>query len=443
VRTLLERAKGSALDVNICREPPPGTISLISPRFRQIRRLDLSCSYWEDIATYSEISSGPLPLLHTLTVTPYEYGSPLAATIPPFPFFEGAVNLKHFIINSKVLNNLCSFIFPNLTTFKLSTRQAWTSDVSNLFDFLKASPKLRTVDLTIDGRIALESVPPEKVTVLSNVETFSLSTHNNSDVYEIAARISCPCAKFTSLIHSTDDNYTLDLDVFPTPALWSAISCQYGRSPVEEVTLEIKPDQYESTIACSLTSRSSDAATVRLCYRVYESGEDGVQMPFDQMDQELFSRVCSAAQDHPSLSHTKHLHIKHKATCSYFHLIQRMSDDVGELFDSMGSLDELTIHGCDLRTFLGSFPDFMDPNDLVIPVSFPDIKELTILHPLVETDEGDYLGVLVDLAELQHEKGIPFKHVTVRAEGIPTGMAERLREWVEVVECYEEECKEG
>ena len=440
MRTLLERAKGSALDVTVCRDPPPGTITLLSPQFRQIRHLELSFTFWQDIVAYSEMSSGPLPLLSTLIVAPHGYHPPTGMTIPPPPFFGGAVNLKQFTFISVKLDLLNHFIFPNLTRFKLSALQAWSINVSDLLNFLKASPELRTVEITLDGSIAPESAPRETVTILPNVETLSLCVGNDLDVYEIATRISCPRANYTSLTHSsTDGNYTPDLEIFPTPASWSAISCQFSRSPVEEVTLEIKPDQYGSTISCSLTFQTSDTTTVRLCLRVDETGKDGVHVPFVEMDRELFSRACSAVQDHLSLSHIKRLHIKHRASYLYPDLI-RMSDDVGRLFGFMGPLDELTIHGCDLRIFLGSFLDFMDLGD--IPVLFPYIKKLTISHPSIEMSEEEYLGAIVDLAESQHEKGIPFERVTVRAEWLPTGMAERLREWVDAVEYYEEDCEE-
>ena len=440
MRTLLERAKGSALDVTIRSDPPPVIISQLSAHFQQIRRLELSYAYWEEVIKYSETISGPLPLLRTLIVTPREYGPPNTVTITSLPLFGGAVYLKQFIFTSKKLHLLGYFIFPNLTTFELSTRQTWTSNASSLFNFLKASPKLRTVEITLDGRLTLESVPRETVTVLPNVETFSLYVGNDWEVYKIAARISCPRAKYTSLTHSsTDHNYTRNLKIFPTPDLWSAISCQYTRSPVEEVTLEINPDPYGGTVTCSLTSQSSDATIVKFCFRVDETGEDGVHTPFEAMDKELFSRACSAAQGHPSLSHVKRLHIKHRAAFSYPDLTLRMSDDVGDLFDSMGPLEELTIHDCDLRIFVGSFLDFMVPNDFEIPVPFPHIKKLTISHPFTEINEEECLSAIVDLAESQHQKGIPFERVTVRAEWLPTGMAERLREWVDVVECYEED----
>ena len=298
--------------------------------------------------------------------------------------------------------------------------------------------------MKIEGKVALESVPQEIVAILPNVETLSLSVGYESGVYEVAARISCPCAKNTSLIYYTSDkNYTPDLEIFPSPALWSAISRQYARKPVEEVTLEIERSQYGGTIGCSLISRSSDTTTVRLCFRVEESGEDGIHTPFDEMGWELFPRACSAIQNHPSLANIKRLHIKYRAGISHVDQVLPISNEVGELFDSLGPLDELTIHGCDLIVFLRSFLDLVDPDDFETPVSFPYIKELTISHPLVEINEEECLGAIVDLAESQHEKGIPFERVTVRAERFPTAMAEKLRRWVDVVECYEEKYKEG
>ena len=47
--------------------------------------------------------------------------------------------------------------------------------------------------------------------------------------------------------------------------------------------------------------------------------------------------------------------------------------------------------------------------------------------------------VIVELAKLQHERGIPFERVVVRRESMPEGMKEGLRPWVSSVEfCYDE-----
>ena len=296
--------------------------------------------------------------------------------------------------------------------------------------------------MKINGRIALGGVRQEMVAILPNVETLSLSMGYGSGAYEVAARMSCPSAKITSLIHYTsDENYTPNLEIFPTPTLWSAISRQYARNPVEEVTLEIEPSRYGGAVACSLISLSSDTTTVKLYFRVDKSGQHDTHTPFGVMGWELFSRACSAIQDHPSLADIKRLHIRYRAATSYVEQAIQMSNEVGELFDSMGPLDELIIHGCDLHIFLGSFLDF--PDNLETHVSFPHIKELTISHPSMEINEEECLDAIVDLAESHDELGIPFERVTVRAERLPVGMAERLGKWVAVVECYEEEYVEG
>ena len=443
--TLLELAKGSTLDVITCFDPPPGTMALLSPCFQQIRHLEFLYSQWKDIITYSEISSGSLPLLSTLVVNPHEYAQPGPVIPPSLSFFGGAVNLKRFVFNSKKLNLLDHF---NLITLELTAQQAWPSNASetfnasDLFHFLKASPILQTVEVKFSGRISLEGVPQEPITVLPNVETLSLSVGNPSDVYEIASWVSCPCAKHTSLNQDLPDNKVIPgLEIFPTPALWNMITSQYARGLVEEVALEIKPDLYGSGITCLLTFRSSDATTVRLASHVYETGEDDVYTPSNEVGWELFSRACSTIQNYPSLPHVKRIHIKYRAAIPHPGEAIPMSDCVGGLFDSMGLLDELTIHGCDLHIFLGSF--LQDLYYSETPVSFPHIKELTILHPLMEVDEDECLDAIVDLAESQHEKGIPFERMTFRAGWLPVAMAERLMEWVDVVECYEEEYEEG
>ena len=68
LKTLLERAKGSALDVFIDSIVPVNTMELLSTRSGQIKRLDFSGGDWQNIQKFSEVNSGLLPLLHTLTI---------------------------------------------------------------------------------------------------------------------------------------------------------------------------------------------------------------------------------------------------------------------------------------------------------------------------------------------------------------------------------------
>jgi hypothetical protein len=103
--------------------------------------------------------------------------------------------------------------------------------------------------------------------------------------------------------------------------------------------------------------------------------------------------------------------------------------DVGRLFKSVGTLEELTIYGCDLRSYL---------TPLVV---YPPIKELTISHPWRPSQE-ECMVAIVELAKSQHALGVPFKRVTVCMENLPTVMAKRLEPWVGAADCYEELCME-
>jgi hypothetical protein len=107
------------------------------------------------------------------------------------------------------------------------------------------------------------------------------------------------------------------------------------------------------------------------------------------------------------------------------------------LFDSLGPLDKLRIHGCDLHTFFDAFLD-RPRFDNSKPVVFPQVKKLVVLHPLMEIDETECSKAIVGLAKLQHSLGIPFEFVKVRMWNLPAGMAEELEQWVDVVDCDEE-----
>ena len=114
-------------------------------------------------------------------------------------------------------------------------------------------------------------------------------------------------------------------------------------------------------------------------------------------------------------------------------------DEVRDLFGLLGSLDELTIRGCDLHVFLSNFLDNPGIDGLEQPVVFPQTKELTILHLLMEEDEMECMNAIMELAESHHALRIPFERITVRARNLPAGMAEELGRWVGAVDCCEEE----
>jgi len=110
--------------------------------------------------------------------------------------------------------------------------------------------------------------------------------------------------------------------------------------------------------------------------------------------------------------------------------------ELGVLFKSVGPLDELILSRCDLYSYLDPF---FDPPVLKYagrPITFPPIKELTILHPAYLCD--GYTAAIVNLAKSQHAFGIPFERVTIRAQRLPKAVAEMLDPWVGEVNCYEE-----
>jgi hypothetical protein len=128
---------------------------------------------------FSEAVSGPLPLLTSLKIHVVDSDpEDLEATNPPtLPLFSGAVNLKDLDLWADGLPRLNLFSFPNLTTFEFfaTYRGEEAFPISQLLDFLEATPTLRTVRITILKETSLEGVPLGRIVVLPNVETLSVT----------------------------------------------------------------------------------------------------------------------------------------------------------------------------------------------------------------------------------------------------------------------------
>ena len=435
--TLLERAKGSVLDIVVNYHAPPDTIVLLSPHAQNIRYLEFPYNCWTDILALSQVISGQLSLLRTLKIyTLYDDGDHdiqrSISTTPSLPLFSGSVNLEEFNLRSDgaLVVSLDHFVFPNLTTFNLSVWQTDPFDASQVLDFLKASPTLRTVKVKIHGRMTPERIPQYMFVILPNVETFSLYGEDDVwHIYALATHISCPRAKCTSLTdRAHDDRMAHDLEIFPDPTSWKRIVHQYTTGPVEEVTLEI--DGSWPTTTCSLTFQSSDATVIRLRFTTF--GHRVREFPHEEMDLKVFSRACLTIQGLPLLSHVKRFRIEVKKGAPGVGYSQPMADQVRALFKSLGPLDKLTIHGYNLQIFLAPF---VGPRDYRCsePV-FPHVQRLAISESLM-VDDHQCTDDIVNLAKLQYELGRPFEHVTIRARGIPPAMAERLGQWVGAVDC--------
>jgi len=293
------------------------------------------------------------------------------------------------------------FVFPNLTTFKLSTAPAGWFLVPELLDFLEASPMLREVDIRIIANILLGEIPRERVVVLPNAETFSLVVSDGGPGYEIAAHISCPSVRCTSLVHKRGSDNVIPEDILPARGPWNAIVRQYTRSPVEEVTLEIKTTQ-ASAVACSLTFQSLDTTIIRLGFQFFasddEDDEDEFEMFIEDVGYEVFYQASRTIRDHPLLPNVKRLHIKYRPVFLGSNQLICMANEVGRLFKSVGPQDELTIYGCDLRAYLTPFPYPPEFYDMDHPVVFPPVKELTISHPLRVYGEEKSITAIVGLA---------------------------------------------
>jgi len=97
-------------------------------------------------------------------------------------------------------------------------------------------------------------------------------------------------------------------------------------------------------------------------------------------------------------------------------------------------LDKLTIDSCDLHIFLANFLGNPGLSRSEQPIVFPQVRELTILHPMTMGPVGCEEAI-AELARSQHSLGIPFERMTVRIWNIPEGVAETLEPWVGVVDC--------
>lgn len=443
VKTLLKRAKGSKLEIIVKSGIPDRITRKLSPHARRITHLKFENCNWRDICMFSEVNSGPLPLLRTLEIDAtgrcrYPQPGQFIIVIPPeVTLFGGALDLEQLFLSLKGQHFLAHLFFPNLTTLELSIIQHERFDIPDLLNFLKASPMLQTVKVVISAK-DLGSAPQEMVVTLPNVKTFSLSVSDYEEIqiHDIAVHISCPGARHISLTQEMEaEAMRTGLKVFPTSLSWKGIVRQCLTNPTEEVTLEMSCAELEGP-TCSLTFSSSGTTAFVFGFRVSEclAFEDSLDMTFEEMYCGVFCQAIRTIRDHPLLSHFKRLHIKHGSAVSDADLLQQMASEVGRLFKSVGPLDELIIGHCDLLVFL---PPFLDPQGLDIvegQSAFPAVKSLTILGLITPIRDREILRAFEELARSQYQLGIPFERVTLSQCHV-SGMEERLGRWGCEVSC--------
>ena len=431
LKTFLERAKGSQLDVIAECGVPIGTMALLSPYTKQIRRLEFSLDGRANFKRFLQVNPGPLPLLHTLTINTEGDSEDLDSATPSPSLFSNATNLKFFRFHSTsdLWPFVNSFTFPTLVSFDLSLFAPNEFRASRLLEFLEASPMLRTIRMDITGSIFVHDIPRERIILLSDVETLTLVVSDGRSGRKIATHISCPSARSVTLMHEAHVNDPVMGAMLPDSVSWDAIVRQYTRNVVEEVTLEIKPGF--ATTTCKITFQYPDATFIDLGFEVTEDARGQAFLPA-RVRYEVLTEATRTILDHPQLASIKRLHICHSYLVYSSREAAHVANEVGRLFKSLGPLDELTIYYCDLRPYLNPF--FDPPGE---HIEFPSIKKLTISHP-TRSHEEQYATAIVRFAEAQHARGIPFERVVIRMERVFVGMEKRLKPWVGSVELYDD-----
>jgi len=420
-----------------CCGPPIHTVTLLSPFAQQITSLELKHTTSDKVRDLSVAISRPLPLLHTLEIDARGYlGGPDSLATPTLPLFENAVNLKDFVLRINESPSLRHFAFPNLTTLDFST---WITEypVSELLDFLEASPTLRWIWVCIVADQFREDVPSGRVIVLSYVESFFLNIINDGPGCEITTHISCPFAKRVELNHwlqCSGDH--LPEAIYPPSTPWNTIVHQYTKGTVERVVLEITMDE-DFHIDCSIAFKSSDSATLKLCYS-HHTGEVEYEMEaiLEERLPGIFSRAFQAIQDHPLLANVRHLYIRGGNLVT--RNLELVTNAIGRVLGSIGPLDSLTLNDCDLRPYLDAFLDPPLFPKAIQPASFPPTKRLAIINPVQSFyDDKVYAAAIVKLARSQRAREVPFERVELRTT-VPSLVIDELATFVNTVECHDE-----
>ena len=443
VRTLLGRVKGSPLDITAnYNRSPIHYVTLLSPFAQQIRSLELESATSDEIQDLSVAISGPLPLLRTLEIDAKGYfNGPKSLVAPTLLLFKNATNLENFALDTHEFPSLRHFAFPNLTTLRFSTFTV-EYPVSELLDFLDASPALQWIWMLIKAFRFCEDVPPGRVIVLPHVKTFSLDTTSSGPGCEIATHISCPFATNVEFEYGPEGaGDWVPKVIYPPSKAWNAIVHQYTKGTVERVLFEMTMDE-EYHIYCSITFRSSDGAALKLCY-THHTGQVEYEMeeiPAVRIPG-IFSQAFQAIREHPLLANVKRLCIRGGNLVAGN--LEPVVDAVGRLLGSMGPLENLTLDGCDLRPYLDPFLDTPSFPKAVQPTSFPPIKELVIVDPVQPfCNNTVYAAAIMKLVRSQHEREVRFERVKFRTT-VPTLVIDELADFVGRVEWYEETVSNG
>ena len=215
--------------------------------------------------------------------------------------------------------------------------------------------------MSITADISLEGIPQQRFVILPNVEFFILTVEDGGPGYKVAAHISCPSAKRTSLTHKKKqlDIETVPEEVFPTSVSWNAIVHQYAGSPVKGIGFTIKT---LPVITCTLAFRSLDGTIIQLCFQVAvmfhgddeEANDDEWDAPSEELFNAVFAQAIRTIRYHPQLPSIKRVSFLHGFLYVDNTQILLMENEIRQLFKSVGPIDGVTLRW-DLRQCLYPF----------------------------------------------------------------------------------------
>ena len=173
-------------------------------------------------------------------------------------------------------------------------------------------------------------------------------------------------------------------DMFPAPDSWSAIIRQYTGSPVEGVALEMKTPS--DSIECSLTFRSPDATVIKLHF-VLAQDEDGYEEYEDRLEVlaemywKVLSQACRTIRDSTLLTNFKRFRISCISPFTRRAQTIGATNEVRQLFKSIGPLEELVLHRCHMGAYLASsYGDFWTPVVLTLDQGAHDLAPVALIR---------------------------------------------------------------
>ena len=433
ITTWLQCARNCPLDILSTGSESAETLALLHSRAQRFQNLCLIHNSWSDVQRFSVIASGPLPLLQSLTihVTGFDPLDPEISSCPHYPLFTNAMRMTRFILCAEGLPYLDYFAFTSLRTFELSvTPEGTFADekafpVHQLLDFLEATPTLEILTLAIYTETSLDRIPQGRKAVLPNVKHYHVTELDPS--YTIAMHISCSSAHHTSFVCEQNAEDPTPQDAFSATTTWHAVPPQNMAAHVDAIILELTAVE---DVTCFVSFVSSGPTTFQLGYKIVtEEGYSDTPWRSLQIEYaEVISQASKLIRNHPFLANIRRVHIRDRHSHLCPHLLPHITNHIGQLFSSLGPLDDLVLETSDLEPYLAPFLNIPDGTSSVF--TCPQILVLTIVDNPQQCLNGDSEAGIVGFAKAQHSLGIPFEQVVLQLNNNSVKMAERLQTWV-------------